>query len=87
MLTYVPLTVYVHPCSSELGNVSDGVGPVGCIPVVPLTVRFQVEAPEKIPRLTTLNKKFTHGAAISRKGIPLGDGGAVTDYYAQGRCA
>lgn len=81
ILSYVPLAVIVRPHSTDCQAASKGHAgiPLGCIPVLPMTGSFSVYLPH--PQL--VGGKLRTSLHITRKGIPLGDGYAVTDFFVQ----
>lgn len=72
-LKYPPRAIFVRPDGAASGAMDIG-GPPGCVPILPITSA----------KIKPLVPKGTKAVTITRTGLPLGDGYAVTDYYTQG---
>ena len=85
VLKYPPI---VRPHDVQVGTDccdADGLVPEGCIPIQAITTEtFEVPLPEPTTIHTPDGPKTITTVKVRRRGIPLGDGYAVTDYFVQG---
>ena len=86
LLRHAPIAVWVEPLEAPapLGDACGAAGPPNCIPMV-----LEHARSDKAIKLPDGDQPVVHGERVTavhctRHGFQLGDGFAVTDYYAEG---
>ena len=88
VLKYPPKAIVVRPHDIHVGRAccdEHGLVPEGCIVVQAITTKaFNVTLPDAVTISTQDGHTSLKTFKVKRRGIPLGDGYAVTDYFVQG---
>lgn len=80
LLRKPPRAMYVKPAGTDLGDIIGHGVPPGCVPITPKSAKIKI----KLPHALELDGQMVDAVDIHRTGLPLGNGYAVTDYFAQG---